>query len=93
MRHWETKLQVPVFNVHYEKVVQDTKSEVEAILNYLELEWEDGCMEFYKQKRAINTSSYTQVNKKIYTGSMKRWLNYKPYISDLINTLGDSVTE
>ncbi len=90
--HWESKLQIPVYNVYYEKLIQDTKNEVKGMLNYLELDWEDECMEFHKQKRAINTASYTQVNKEIYTGSMNRWLNYESHISELLKSLGESVT-
>lgn len=87
MRHWHDELKIPILDVQYENLVQDTKNEVKKILDYLELDWEDTCLEFYAKKRAVNTASYTQVNKKIYTDSMNRWLNYKPYIDELITSL------
>jgi len=87
MHHWEEKLGIPILNVQYEELVQNTKNEVEGILNYLELDWEDSCLEFYAHKRTVNTASYTQVSKKIYDDSMNRWLNYKPYIGELMSAL------
>ena len=89
MHHWQYELKIPMHNVKYENIVNNTEDEVRNILNYLELDWEDSCIEFYKNKRVINTASYTQVTKKIYTKSMDRWLNYEPYISELIKTLNN----
>ena len=87
MHHWEKELKIPILNVQYEELVQDTENEVKRILNYLELDWEDECLEFYNKKRTINTSSYTQVEKKIYTDSINRWINYELYITDLLDSL------
>lgn len=87
MEHWENVLKIPILNLHYEDLVNDTEREVANILNYLELDWEDSCLKFYKNKRAINTASYTQVSKRIYTGSMNRWKNYQAYIGELSQLL------
>lgn len=87
MQHWQYELKIPIHNVQYENIVKDTEAEVRNILNYLELDWEDSCIEFYNHKREINTASYMQVTKKIYTGSMDRWRNYELYISELIKSL------
>jgi len=87
MYHWQNELEIPILDVHYENIVQDTEAEVRALLNYLKLDWEDACLEFYKQNRAINTASYTQVNRKIYTGSVNRWTNYRLHINELLDVL------
>ena len=87
MLHWQNTLNIPILNVQYEALVQDTENQVRNILQYIDLEWDDACLDFYKTKRVINTSSYNQVNRKIYTGSLRRWLNYEPYIGDLLDAL------
>ena len=87
MTHWENVLNIPILNVQYENLVNNTEEEVASILSYLELDWQDDCLAFYKQKRTINTASYTQVSQKIYTDSVQRWKNYQPYISDLTRVL------
>ncbi|MFK5948347.1 MAG: sulfotransferase [Methylococcales bacterium] len=88
MKHWMNELDIPVLTVKYENVVLDSKNEVEKILNFLDLEWEDSCMEFHKKKRVVATASYNQVNKKIYSSSIDRWKNYEQYLSELLDVLG-----
>ncbi|MFK5950362.1 MAG: sulfotransferase, partial [Methylococcales bacterium] len=87
MRHWDIELQIPILNIHYEDVVNDTKKQIENLLCFLGLEWEEACLEFHKNKRKVNTASYTQVERKIYTESMQRWRNYEPYIQELISAI------
>ena len=87
MGYWENELEIPVLTVSYENVVLNTRKEVERILSYLELNWEEKCMEFYKRKRTASTASYNQVNKKIYSGSVGRWKNYEKHIEPLVSVL------
>ena len=87
MNHWSNNLNIPILTVSYENVVSDTRIEVEKILNFLELPWEESCLEFHKQKRLVATASYNQVNKKIYNKSIHRWKNYEKNIQDLIDSL------
>ena len=87
MNYWSDELGIPVHTVNYEKLVSDSKHEVETLLAFLNLEWEDSCMEFYKKKRTVATASYNQVNKKLYSSSMGRWKNYEKNITELIEAL------
>jgi tetratricopeptide (TPR) repeat protein len=88
MKYWRDTLQVPMLEVDYERLVRDPESNVRAILDYCELEWEDACMNFHKSKRAISTASYQQVRKPIYTRSAGRWRNYGKHLDPLIEALG-----
>ena len=76
-----------MLTVSYENVVSDTRNEVERILDFLELRWEEKCMEFYKRKRTSTTASYNQVNKNIYSGSVGRWKNYESHLEPLLSAL------
>ncbi len=87
MSHWRDELKIPILNIQYEDVVNDTKSEVERMLSFVGLDWEDNCLEFYKQKRSVHTASYAQVSEKIYNKSVKRWKNYESYIAELTDRL------
>ncbi len=87
MRHWTNVLNIQVYEVHYEDLVIDLEYRARGILEYCELEWQDGCLNFYESKRKVATASFDQVNKPIYKKSLARWKNYDMYIGDLNKAL------
>ncbi len=87
MAHWRDALQVPMLEVDYEQLVQDPEPKVRAILGYCGLEWEESCLKFHKSKRAVNTASYQQVRKPIYTRSAGRWRKYQKHLGPLLDAL------
>jgi len=89
MNHWVNELNIPVLTVSYENIVSDTRSEVRKVIDFLGLPWEEECTEFYKHKRTVATASYNQVNQKIYSGSVRRWENYKGHITELLDVFED----
>ena len=87
MAHWRDALQVPMLEVDYERLVQDPEPAVRELLEFCGLDWEPDCLKFHKSKRAINTASYQQVRKPIYTRSAGRWKNYEKHLDPLIDAL------
>ena len=87
MQHWKTVLTVPILDVRYEEVVLDTEEQVRRILDFLELPWDDRCLKFYENRRAVQTSSKDQVRRPIYTSSLARWKFYEKHITPLIASL------
>jgi len=90
MQHWERVLEIPMMNVHYEELVSNQESVSRAIVEFCSLEWDDACLQFHKNQRAITTASYDQVRQPIYTKSINRWKNYEKQLDPLITALGDS---
>jgi hypothetical protein len=88
MAHWREELHVPMLELQYEELVQDPEPNVRRMLDFCDLPWEASCLSFYKSKRAINTASYQQVRKPIYTKSAGRWRNYRQHLAPLIDALG-----
>lgn len=76
MTHWKQTLDIPILDVHYEKLVADPENEMPRIIEFLGLEWDDACRDFYKSKRTVRTLSYDQVNRPLYTSSSGRHENY-----------------
>ena len=74
-------------DVRYEDIVEDIEGETRKLLSFINLEYENNCVEFYKNKKAVRTASYAQVRKKIYKSSIKKWEPYQEYIGILINGL------
>ncbi|GAB4544076.1 MAG: hypothetical protein Tsb0013_00870 [Phycisphaerales bacterium] len=81
MEHWKSALDIPILDVHYERLVADPESEFPRIIDFLGLEWDDRCFEFHKSRRTVRTLSYDQVNRPLYTSSSGRHANYAEQIA------------
>ena len=57
------------------------------ILDFCGLEWEDKCMEFYKNKRQVRTASLEQVRQPINKKSIGAWESYRSHLTDMIKVL------
>jgi predicted Zn-dependent protease len=77
-----------VHRVIYEKMVADTPGEVRRLLDHLGLAFEEGCLEFYNNDRAVRTASSEQVRKPIFTDAVDHWKNYEPWLGPLVAALG-----
>ena len=83
MEHWDTVLPGKVLRVQYEETVADLASQVARILEFLDLPWEDNCLNFHDTERAVRTASSEQVRKPIYTSGVGFWRNYAPHLEEL----------
>ena len=78
------------YEVRYENLVENLETTVKSLLEFLEQPWNDSVLEFYKtarEGRQINTPSYDQVIKPIYSNAMGRWKMYKNQITHIYPTL------
>ncbi len=66
-----------IINIVYEEFIDDYENNTKKIFQELELDWEKHLLEFYKNKRPVETSSFQQVRKKIYKNSSEEWKKYK----------------
>ena len=89
MEHWHQTMPDDILRVPYEELVGEPRASIGAILNHCDLEWEDGCLDFYKNKRVVKTSSAAQVRRPIYKSSVGRWKKYEQHLQQLIENLGD----
>lgn len=88
MDHWDDVLPGKVLRVQYEEVVADIENQVKRILDFLGLELEQNCLDFYKTDRAVMTASSQQVRQPIYTAGLEHWRHFEPYLDELKNHLG-----
>jgi len=92
MNHWDKVLPGEVLRVNYEQVVANTESEIRRILDFLELPFEEACLNFHASDRAVRTASSEQVRQPIYTSALALWANYDAHLQPLSQALGDCVT-
>ena len=82
MNYWSKIMPEFIYNIKYENLVFNTKTEIENLLKFCELDWSDDCLNFYNNKRPIKTASDTQARNKIYDTSIDSWKNYKNFLKD-----------
>ncbi len=80
-----------VHRVIYEEMVADTEGQVRRLLDYLGLDFEPSCLEFYKNERAVRTASSEQVRRPIYKDALDQYTHYDAWLGPLRNALGPVV--
>ena len=63
-------------------------AEVHRILNHCGLEFEESCISFYDNTRAVRTPSSEQVRQPIYQGGVDQWQHFDEYLTPLKEALG-----
>jgi len=89
MDHWDEVLPGKVKLVQYEDMVRDTETSVRTILAHIGVDFEEACLRFYENKRAVKTASSEQVRQPIYTESIGRWQTVSEQLKPLSDSLGE----
>jgi len=84
MTHWKNIFSNDIYELNYEELILDQEKISRELINYIGLEWDPECLNFYKNKREVKTSSYLQVRKPIYNSSVERWKKYRKFLKPLI---------
>jgi hypothetical protein len=88
MAHYDCVLPGKIHRLIYENLVADLEGEVRRMLDYLELPFEQGCLEYYKSDRAFNSFSNEQVRQPIFKDGVARWQPFEPWLGPLKSALG-----
>jgi tetratricopeptide (TPR) repeat protein len=88
MAHIDTVLPGRVHRVYYEQTIEDTGTVVRDLLAYCGLPYEEGCLRFYENDRAVRTASSEQVRRPIFTDGIDHWKQYENWLGPLKNALG-----
>jgi hypothetical protein len=85
MQHWRSVLPDSVLlEVPYAELVAEQEAWSRRILEFIGLEWDARCLEYYTTERPVLTASQWQVRQRIYPNSVGRWRNYKKFIGPLL---------
>jgi predicted Zn-dependent protease len=87
MAHFDRVLPGRVHRVSYEALVDDPETQVRRVLAYCGLPFEDGCLRFHENDRAVRTASSEQVRKPIFREGLDHWRRYEPWLGPLKTTL------
>ena len=88
MDHWDAVLPGKVLRVRYEEVVADLETQVRRLLDFCGLPFEEACLNFHQNERAVRTASSEQVRQPIFTSGVDQWENFSAYLDPLRHVLG-----
>ncbi|MDA9799272.1 tetratricopeptide repeat protein [Luminiphilus sp.] len=87
MSFWREELGERIYDLDYDGLTLNPKPEIRALIDYLELAWEDACLAPEGNARSVATASNIQVRQGIYTGSSQQWKHYGPYLKGAFDSL------
>jgi len=87
MQRWKALFPGRILDVRYEDTVADIERQGRRMLEFLDLPFEDGVLDFYKTERLVKTPSASQVRQPIYGDAVQAWRKYEKHLGPLIEVL------
>ncbi len=88
MAHFDSVLPGRIHRVIYEHMIEDNEAQIRALLMALDLPFEDACLRFHENERAVRTASSEQVRRPINRDGMDQWQMFDPWLGPLKDALG-----
>ena len=80
---WNNKYQDFIYDYQYENLINNQVEETKKILEFCNLDFEESCIDYTKNKLPVKTVSVSQAKQKIYKSSIKlsdKYLSYFPFL-------------
>lgn len=91
MEHWRDVLPDGVMlELDYEDLIADIEGHARRIVAHVGLAWDDSCIRFFENRRAVRTASTLQVRRPAYKDSVGRWRPYGALIDPLVRALNQN---
>ncbi len=87
MQRWKAMFPGRILDVRYEDTVADIERQARRMLDFLDLPFEEGVLEFHRTQRLVKTPSASQVREPIYTEAVQAWKKYEKHLGPLIENL------
>ncbi|WP_420811460.1 tetratricopeptide repeat-containing sulfotransferase family protein [Microbulbifer mangrovi] len=84
MEHWGAIYGNKIYTVNYEKLIENPEQEARAMMQFLDLPWEQGCLNFHRSENAVSTASSVQIRQPIYRDAVERWRKYEKELTPAI---------
>jgi hypothetical protein len=91
MNYWHERFPGEILHVQYEDVVEDLSGQVQRILDYCELPFEEACLNYWATDRAVKTPSSEQVRKPIFKSGVENWQQFEHHLDALKSALGNTL--
>jgi predicted Zn-dependent protease len=88
MAHMDAVLPGRIHRVLYEEMVNDPEGQTRRLLDACGLPFEESCLAFYRNDRAVRTASSEQVRRPIFREGLDQWRNFEPWLGPLKDAVG-----
>ena len=83
MRHWDRVLPLRIHTIDYESMVEDPQRQTSRLLEHCGLPWNEKCMNFHANARAVHTPSKWQVRQPMYSTSVQKWRRFEKHLEPI----------
>jgi hypothetical protein len=90
MAHFDEVLPGRLHRVRYEDMVDDQEGQTRGLLDYCGLAFEEACLRFHENPRAVRTASSEQVRRPIFREGLDQWRNYAPWLGPFAEALAST---
>jgi tetratricopeptide (TPR) repeat protein len=91
MEHWRRVLPVPLLEIDYEDLVEDTEAVARRLVAWCGLSWDPACRTPHQTRRVVVTASKIQVRQPVFRRSLGRWKSYQELLGPLFAAVGDLI--
>ena len=77
LEHWQACFGENIFILNYDDMVRTPEPVLRQLLDFLDLEWDERCLQFQDSENQVKTASVWQVREELHSGSSGRWRNYE----------------
>ena len=85
---WKDKIPNDIYDLDYEKLINDNKNEIDKLLKFCNLDLNERCYNFTKfSKTPIKTVSISQASKPIYKDSINSSNSYQNFLQKMFNKI------
>lgn len=90
MAHWQALYPGDILDFDYDAFVADPKPALETLLSFLDLPWDDHCLDFHSLGNTVKTASYWQIRQPLHSRASGRWRNYGRHLDPLRRALAEA---
>lgn len=86
MRHWATVAGPAIHVVRYEDLARDTEAQARGLIEFLGLDWDAACLDFYRAGVA-SSAAQTPIRCPLHEQEIGTWKNYSERLADAARAL------
>ena len=87
MNFWKKDFGKDIYDINYEELINNPKTEIKNFLKFCDLEWDENCIKHEKNSRPIKTASVTQAREPLYKSAIKSSENFRKYLNEFLENL------